>query len=254
MAIPEPVHSAAVTATSRPSDRRRAVPDDRPPREPPVGTATCAAAGHDPSDPGAAQRPVGGTVRLSRTPADQVSRWQTRVPLVARSHASGRGTVGPRSVGADRLRTALSRVRRTTTIKSPLLCQAERGDVASAPVLRPKYDAHQPAHGRPDVERDDLQRLLGEHADAWNSHDLDRLMTLFADDCVFQASGEPEFDGRRFDGRAQVRAAFAGVLDAMPDSELGRCSPLRHLQRVRRLRVEIDGHDGQWSSHRRPRL
>jgi len=71
------------------------------------------------------------------------------------------------------------------------------------------------------VEREDLQRLLGEHTDAWNSHDLDRLMTLFADDCVFQASGGPQFDGRRFDGRDQVRAAFAEVLDSMPDANWG---------------------------------
>lgn len=71
------------------------------------------------------------------------------------------------------------------------------------------------------MEREDLQRLLGEHTDAWNSHDLDRLMTLFADDCVFQASGGPQFDGRRFDGRDQVRAAFAEVLDSMPDANWG---------------------------------
>lgn len=68
------------------------------------------------------------------------------------------------------------------------------------------------------MERNNLERLLVEHTDAWNSHDLDRLMTLFADDCVFQASGGPAFDGRRFEGRAQVNAAFADVLDSMPDA------------------------------------
>jgi taurine dehydrogenase small subunit len=71
------------------------------------------------------------------------------------------------------------------------------------------------------VEGDDLERLLIEHTDAWNSHDLDRLMALFADDCVFQASGGPAFDGRRFEGRAQVRAAFADVLGSMPDASWG---------------------------------
>ena len=71
------------------------------------------------------------------------------------------------------------------------------------------------------MEGDDLQRLLIEHTDAWNSHDLDRLMALFADDCVFQASGGPAFDGRRFEGRAQVRAAFADVLGSMPDANWG---------------------------------
>ena len=51
------------------------------------------------------------------------------------------------------------------------------------------------------MNSDDLQRLLIEHTDAWNSHDIDRLMNLFADDCVFDASGGPEHCGRRFRGR-----------------------------------------------------
>ena len=71
------------------------------------------------------------------------------------------------------------------------------------------------------MERDDLELLLVEHTDAWNSHDIERLMRLFADDCVFDASGGPECYGRRFGGQAQVRAAFADVLDSMPDANWG---------------------------------
>jgi ketosteroid isomerase-like protein len=71
------------------------------------------------------------------------------------------------------------------------------------------------------VESGDLERLLIEHTDAWNSHDIDRLMSLFAEDCVFDASGGPESHGRRFAGRAQVRTAFAEVLDSMPDANWG---------------------------------
>lgn len=71
------------------------------------------------------------------------------------------------------------------------------------------------------MEREDLHRLLVEHTDAWNSHDVDRLMSLFADDCVFEASAGPEAHGRRFEGRAQVRAAFVEVLDSMPDANWG---------------------------------
>lgn len=72
-----------------------------------------------------------------------------------------------------------------------------------------------------DVEREDFERLLVEHTDAWNSHDIDRLMRLFADDCAFEASGGPDACGRRFEGRADVRAAFAGVFDSMPDAHWG---------------------------------
>lgn len=68
---------------------------------------------------------------------------------------------------------------------------------------------------------DDLERLLVEHIDAWNTHDLDRLMALFADDCVFDASAGPESCGRRFEGWVQVRSAFADVFDSMPDANWG---------------------------------
>lgn len=67
----------------------------------------------------------------------------------------------------------------------------------------------------------ELSELLVEHTEAWNSHDLDRLMTLFADDCVFEASGGPEYCGRRFEGRADVAAAFGDVLASMPDAHWG---------------------------------
>lgn len=71
------------------------------------------------------------------------------------------------------------------------------------------------------MDRDDVHRLLVEHTDAWNSHDVDRLMALFADDCVFEASGGPDVFGRRFEGRAEVRMAFADVFVAMPDANWG---------------------------------
>lgn len=71
------------------------------------------------------------------------------------------------------------------------------------------------------MHRDDLERLLIEHTDAWNSHDIERLMSLFADDCVFEASGGPEPCGRRFAGRAEVTDVFAAVFASMPDANWG---------------------------------
>lgn len=71
------------------------------------------------------------------------------------------------------------------------------------------------------MDRDDLERLLIAHTDAWNSHDIEQLMSLFADDCVFDASGGPEHLGRRFVGRDEVRTAFADVLASMPDANWG---------------------------------
>jgi steroid delta-isomerase-like uncharacterized protein len=71
------------------------------------------------------------------------------------------------------------------------------------------------------MNSDDLQRLLIEHTEAWNSHDIERLMSLFAEDCVFDASGGTESHGCRFVGRERVRSAFADVFDAMPDANWG---------------------------------
>lgn len=72
------------------------------------------------------------------------------------------------------------------------------------------------------VQRDsDLMDLLARHTEAWNSHDLEALMRLFADDCVFEASGGDEVCGRRYQGHRQVKEAFAEVLDSMPDARWG---------------------------------
>jgi len=67
----------------------------------------------------------------------------------------------------------------------------------------------------------ELLGLLIRHTDAWNSHDLEDLMSLFADDCVFEASGGDEVTGKRFEGHVDVRRAFADVLESMPDAQWG---------------------------------
>ena len=71
------------------------------------------------------------------------------------------------------------------------------------------------------MNSDDLERLLIAHTEAWNSHDIERLMDLFTDEGVFDASGGPERHGRRFVGRDHVKTAFADVLDSMPDANWG---------------------------------
>ena len=64
-----------------------------------------------------------------------------------------------------------------------------------------------------------LLELLATHNETWNRHDLDSLIDLFSEDCVFEASGGDEVCGRRYEGREEVRGAFADVLQAMPDAE-----------------------------------
>ena len=57
-----------------------------------------------------------------------------------------------------------------------------------------------------------LLALLARHNEAWNAHDLDGLMGLFADDCTFEASGGDEVCGTRYEGKSDVRNAFREVL------------------------------------------
>jgi ketosteroid isomerase-like protein len=66
---------------------------------------------------------------------------------------------------------------------------------------------------------DELLALLVDHTDAWNAHDLDSLMALFADDCVFEAAGGDEACGTTYAGRESVRAAFAEIYAALPDGQ-----------------------------------
>ena len=63
-----------------------------------------------------------------------------------------------------------------------------------------------------------LLELLSRFADAWNRHDLDALMSMMTDDCVFKASAGPEVDGERSEGTLAVRAAYAAVFEAFPDA------------------------------------
>jgi len=64
----------------------------------------------------------------------------------------------------------------------------------------------------------DSIKLLDRFAEAWNRHDLDALMSMMTDDCVFEASAGPAIDGQRSEGKQAVRAAYAAVFDAFPDA------------------------------------
>lgn len=55
--------------------------------------------------------------------------------------------------------------------------------------------------------------------DAFNRHDIDAVMTHFAEDCVFTTVAGPEEFGARITGRDAIAKAFAGVWAAMPDAE-----------------------------------
>ena len=68
------------------------------------------------------------------------------------------------------------------------------------------------SHARSDG---DLVHLLERFAEAWNRHDLDALMSMMTDDCVFDASAGPQVDGQRSEGKSggsrRLRRSVRGI-------------------------------------------
>jgi ketosteroid isomerase-like protein len=65
----------------------------------------------------------------------------------------------------------------------------------------------------------DSSRLetLKDVLDAFNRHDLDAIMSHFADDCVFESPRGPDPWGRRFEGKEEVRRGLAARFEGIPD-------------------------------------
>jgi len=58
-----------------------------------------------------------------------------------------------------------------------------------------------------------LQQVL----DGFNRHDIEAIMSFFADDCVFESPRGPDPWGRRFVGSDEVRRGLAERFEGMPD-------------------------------------
>lgn len=60
--------------------------------------------------------------------------------------------------------------------------------------------------------------FLQAFGDAWNRHDIEALMSMMDDDCVFHAVAGPDTLGKSFEGRAAVRAGFELAWQTFPDA------------------------------------
>jgi ketosteroid isomerase-like protein len=67
----------------------------------------------------------------------------------------------------------------------------------------------------------DIRTALTGLCDAFNAHDLDRIMSFFADDCVLEMPRGREPWGSRFEGKVNVRAALASRFEGLPDVHYG---------------------------------
>lgn len=85
----------------------------------------------------------------------------------------------------------------------------------------------------------DIRSILEALCEAFNAHDLDRIMAFFAEDCVLEMPRGSEPFGSRFTGRPAVRAALATRFQGLPDVHYGNA---RHF-------VDADAGTGisQWT-------
>ena len=67
----------------------------------------------------------------------------------------------------------------------------------------------------------DIRSTLAALCDAFNAHDLDRIMTFFADDCVLEMPRGSQPWGARFEGKSNVRNALATRFQGLPDVHYG---------------------------------
>jgi steroid delta-isomerase-like uncharacterized protein len=63
--------------------------------------------------------------------------------------------------------------------------------------------------------------ILQEVLDAFNRHDLDAIMSRFADDAVFESPRGSDPWGRRFVGKDEVRSGLAARFEGIPDVHYG---------------------------------
>ena len=68
--------------------------------------------------------------------------------------------------------------------------------------------------------------ILDGFANAFNAHDIDRILSYMTTDCVFEASAGPDVDGEKFTGREAVKKAFENVFKTYPDAHWGN---VRHF-------------------------
>lgn len=65
---------------------------------------------------------------------------------------------------------------------------------------------------QPDVE------LLKAFSEALNRHDIDTVMAMMTEDCVFHAVAGPDLQGKSFVGQAEVRQGLENAWKTAPDA------------------------------------
>ena len=61
------------------------------------------------------------------------------------------------------------------------------------------------------------KKQLQKYSDAWNEHDIDKIMQFMTEHCVFEPGGGSEKFGSRYEGYDAVRKRFIEVWTDIPD-------------------------------------
>lgn len=67
----------------------------------------------------------------------------------------------------------------------------------------------------------EIRTTLTALCEAFNAHDLDRIMTFFSDDCILEMPRGDRPWGSRFEGKRAVRDALANRFKGLPDVHYG---------------------------------
>ena len=60
--------------------------------------------------------------------------------------------------------------------------------------------------------------LLENFASAWNAHDVEALLNLVTDDCIFEAASGSDVHGHRTVGKMALRQTFPAAWQKWPDA------------------------------------
>jgi len=67
----------------------------------------------------------------------------------------------------------------------------------------------------------EIRSALEQLCAAFNGHDLDEVMSFFAEDCVLEMPRGNQPWGSRYQGKENVRKALAGRFEGLPDVQYG---------------------------------
>ena len=61
--------------------------------------------------------------------------------------------------------------------------------------------------------------FLDKFAAAWNEHDVNAIVSMMTPDAVMFMSVGPNVDGRRINGRDELRSAISSLFEMLPDAQ-----------------------------------